>query len=542
MKRGQNTLQSRSSRLHSIDKKLIQLLAERSQLLARDARERKGNDKSYVDPEKEKKLWSLWRQGLEEHGLNERILRRTFNLVNSLAYEQAERREDWVMALHPRLEAVDIDLPGPVDTVKTRLWLIMGAVLGRDVRIPGAVLNDDLIELIKACNQAGAGMSWDQEGASSGTVCPQFDHSSIFVGQDPLNFYLLLGLSLTSPAVCRFNGGARLKSESMGFLTDVLAEFGARQVFLVPGSDGVPIRVEASGQVPSKVRVPEEAPDEFVLALLLLAPVWARANGEFRLVLNADLEQFRGKHHLIPIWSQLGAVWEQDGKELIFSGSELTMPQQPEVGLDPVLAGYVLAMPAFCGGRVLLHGTFPQAGPERDAFLELSSQAGLDVDVREGGIESKSGGMPKADLRLSCRQSPRLIPLALALALAGGQESILGLSSGQDMDFAAHILASLGMESEQITDQELRIRPARGRQREDLAVTAPNACWSLGLALMALAGAKVSIKNPGVLTSLWPQFWTLYKNLPRPRAKSLAGEDKKEESGHGPKRRRRIVD
>jgi hypothetical protein len=59
---------------------------------------------------------------------------------------------------------------------------------------------------------------------------------------------------------------------------------------------------------------------------------------------------------------------------------------------------------------------------------------------------------------------------------------------------------------------------------------------------MALAGAKVSIKNPGVLTSLWPQFWTLYKNLPRPRAKSLAGEDKKEESGHGPKRRRRIVD
>ena len=145
-------------------------------------------------------------------------------------------------------------------------------------------------------------------------------------------------------------------------------------------------------------------------------------------------------------------------------------------------------------------------------------------------------------LSLDCCLAPGFVPLALALAVAVGGESVLCLDSGQDMDFAAHILSGLNMESEQRTAKELRIRPARGRQQESLTVTAPNAYWSLGLALTALSGSKLSLKNPGALTALWPQFWSLYKELPRPKGKTATTGGQKEESDHGQKRRRRIVE
>ncbi|MDZ7758774.1 MAG: chorismate mutase [Desulfovermiculus sp.] len=542
MKRGQKDNRPASFKLDSIDRKLVNLLAERSMILAQTARDRKGKDRSFVDPEKEKRLWGIWRQGVEEHGLNERLLRRMFHLVNSLAYEQAERREDWVMALRPRLEPVDIELPGPLDTLSSRMWLILAAALGQEMRVPDAVLNDDLIELIKACNQAGANMSWDQEGANSGASTLEFDHTSIFAGQDALNFYLLLCGAMSAPGVCRFNGGTRLKSESVGFVSSVLSAFGARQVSLVPGSEGVPIRLEASGQIPQGVQIPENAPRELVLALLLWAPLWARTKGEFRLEMPTGPSAAWGTEKIFPVWSQIGVNWRMDGRDLILQGGELTVPETPQVDLDPFLAGYVLALPAFQGGRVYLHGNYPQVGSEGEIFKHICNQAGLELNFPEGGVQSVCSRGRAQNLNLDCYLAPSFVPMALALAVSAGGESVLCLDSGQDMDFAAHILSGLNMESEQRTAKELRIRPARGRQQEPLAVTAPSASWSLGLALTALTGSKLSLKNPGVLTALWPQFWSLYKELPRPRVKTAVSEIPKEESDNGQKRRRRIVE
>jgi 3-phosphoshikimate 1-carboxyvinyltransferase len=542
MKRGHTTNRPSSFKLDSVDQKLVQLLAERSVILAQAAKERKGKDKSFVDPEKEKRLWGIWRQGVEEHGLNERLLRRIFSLINSLAYEQAERREDWVMALRPRLEPVDIDLPGPLDALSTRMWLVTAAALGQGVRVNRAILNDDLIELIKACNQAGANMSWDQDGAEVQPSCLEFDHTSIFAGQDAFNFYALLCLAMSAPGVCRFNGGTRLKSESMGFVSSVLSAFGARSISLVPGSEGVPLRLEASGHIPGQLQVPEKAPRELVLALLLVAPLWVRSTGQFRLILPAEPAQYWGVNRVFSIWSQIGISWDVEDQEIVLKESELAFPGQPRVDLDPLLAGYVLAMPAFQGGKVSLHGHFPHSGPEVESLNRLSAQAGLELSIQEDQVQSHCPRPLAQGLRLDCRLTPGFVPLSLSLALAAGGESIICLESGQDMDFATHILSGLNMESEQITAQELRIRPARGRQQEPLSVTAPNAFWSLGLALIAMTGAKMSIKNPGALTGLWPQFWSLYKELPQPKVRTVTAAVQKEERDNAQKRRRRIVE
>jgi 5-enolpyruvylshikimate-3-phosphate synthase len=223
------------------------------------------------------------------------------------------------------------------------------------------------------------------------------------------------------------------------------------------------------------------------------------------------------------------------------TGTELTFPSQPKLDLDPFLAGYVLAMPAVHGGRACLHGTLAHNGLEWDAFQEMSHQAGLELEVMADRVQSRCDQIQASTLHVDCSLVPKFFPLALALAVAAKGESVISVDSGQDMDFAVHILSAMGMESEQRTARELKVRPVRGRQQEGLVVTAPNAFWCLGLALMALTGADVRIKNPGALTSLWPQFWSLYKELPRPRANVVSKAGKQEEEDDAPKRRRRIV-
>ncbi len=50
--------------------------------------------------------------------------------------------------------------------------------------------------------------------------------------------------------------------------------------------------------------------------------------------------------------------------------------------------------------------------------------------------------------------------------------------------------------------------------------TAPSGLWACALAIAALArphaGRGLQLNNPGVLTELWPGFWSLYNALPEP--------------------------
>ena len=73
---------------------------------------------------------------------------------------------------------------------------------------------------------------------------------------------------------------------------------------------------------------------------------------------------------------------------------------------------------------------------------------------------------------------------------------------------------------------------------ESISWNAPSGRWALALAVAACArGALPGFKlgDPGIMTAVWPRFWTVYNALPEP------GKIRREENAAAEKKRRRII-
>ena len=71
--------------LAEVDSELMRLLARRSELFDKHLQERRAKHQSLSDPEMEKGLWQVWQRESRGSGLDERLLRRAFHLLNGLA-------------------------------------------------------------------------------------------------------------------------------------------------------------------------------------------------------------------------------------------------------------------------------------------------------------------------------------------------------------------------------------------------------------------------------------------------------------------------
>ena len=80
------------------------------------------------------------------------------------------------------------------------------------------------------------------------------------------------------------------------------------------------------------------------------------------------------------------------------------------------------------------------------------------------------------------------------------------------------------------------------QQNAAQAWNAPSPVWALALALAACArdtrNQGFRLGNPGIMTGLFPAFWTLYNALPEPAAKKPTGNEK---TTAAPARRRIIT-
>ena len=67
---------------------------------------------------------------------------------------------------------------------------------------------------------------------------------------------------------------------------------------------------------------------------------------------------------------------------------------------------------------------------------------------------------------------------------------------------------------------------------------APSAQWAMAYALCAFLRPNLHLSNPGVLTGLFPPFWTMYNTLPRPVLKRRVEQETEDAK---PARRRVIA-
>lgn len=530
--------------LMEIDRQILRLIAKRTKLLSKTVKSRMNKDLSIVDVELEKSLRQVWRERQDELGLSENLMRRIFNMLNNLAYDQIEKKEEQEFRLRPTQAPVRIELFGPKDTYMTRMWVALAAAKGSPIRICPAILNDPLIDLIKALNYVNAKLSWDREGIySSSDADLNFDQKVIYTGDDPFNLYLLIFLAVKKSSRCKLTGGSTLRVTNLQPLYEILPSIGARAVSLIPGSEGLPLRLESSGQMNNSVFLPEISSPDLALALILLSSVYDTYQRNFEIKWATKWPHVNKLKRVEHILKECDKEIQYGERSLHLLDKNSSIPVSPSIPLDPCLSGYILAIPQILGGRVTLQGSFPAWLSESEFIYSLLAKFGLELEIDPEKIVAKQGLAPKDNVQIDCRDFSCLLPLCIALGVSLQVNTLLQVTRNEDLDYGLELLEKLSIDH-RLENDTLYLYPELKEGFSEIRLRTPNSWWTLGIALISLKRQNIILENPGELTGVWPQFWTIFKGLPTPQY--YISKKEREKSGQDreqfPKKRRRIVE
>jgi 3-phosphoshikimate 1-carboxyvinyltransferase len=527
---------SLSEEIKLLDKKIASLITHRTRLLAKSARSRKNKKVALADARQEQMLWQTWKEEMQREGVDHHAARRIFLQLNTLAYAQAERHhnEDKSFCLYPRKEAMDIAIEGPRSGFQARVMLFLAAASGQAVELSPFQPNDIAIELIKALNQCGGSLSWTSEACSVlPKARPDLDDKVIFTGQDRFNFYLLLCLALTGVHRVRFSGAANMKLLDLRPLADFLPELGARLTIVEPHGSGLPVRLETSGQLPSEIDIPEGLDNEFVLALAVCSLLFP---GPTTLRIPAGQHEALFVQRGLRTLSRIGAsIREQDGALEVTPGVPALAPVSRTLPMDPIQASCLLALPLLRGGSAELAGHWPADDAQASSIADILFEFGLKLHIAPNRVTMSVEQQPGA-LYLDLGSCPEYLPVALGLSLAVPGKVTLAVDPGlPDMEYAVDMLQTLHVEHA-VTAEGIDILGHNGRKGQEISWVSPGPVWTLGYVLASFALPGICLANPGNITTLWPGFWGLFKNLPqpqnaRPKTPQGDGDDR-------PKRRR----
>lgn len=540
--------------LRDIDKQLTELIARRAVLLAGAKPVNPSQARRKQWQELEKDLWQLWEQEAQACRSDLRAWRKMFSLLQELTAQDEPEEASRSYVLAPRREPMRIEMQGPGCTLSSRLWAALAVQASQPLSVSGVLRNDRLVELVKALNQAGASLYWDDAGLHSrGASQATFDEGVIFAGEDSQNLLLLVALCLGRPGAARFTGGAGLKLQDFSGLRGFLPQLGARLAFMHPGSSSVPFRLECSGMLPDSVRLPKDMDPrlagQLALALCLAAPSYQR---DFTLLWDTTHEQ-----HVAPLVAVAVEMLKACGSDTALEGGSYSVragdfkpPRQVALPLDAFISTFFLALPLFSGGECVLRGHWPKDVLLWRGAASLLESAGLELQA--GAREIRSAPKERFVFQeLASEDSPELFPLALGLAAWQAQQPDqssaslrLGLPRACDPRPAAELAGLVGVEFvEQGESYALRKCPASYGGAD--AFVAPDGRWCLAAALASFCRPGLQLANPGEVAELMSNFWKFFNALPEPggivSGRKASRPADTEEGNDGKKRRRRIV-
>ncbi|MGM0610739.1 MAG: hypothetical protein ACQES5_06605 [Thermodesulfobacteriota bacterium] len=524
---------SLSSELDQLENELVSLIHRRIKLLGNISRKRKDRKASFTDAELEKNLWKKWKDSAQSG--NKMLYRQLFSQLNNLAYAQAEKSPDKPFCLYPAQRPLNINIAGPKESIETRLHTLVAAKTPGIRTIRDYPLNDIHVEFIKALNQGGAKLSWEEDTLHSQEADINLDGASIYVGEDKFNLFLMLALGAGHPSVVRFNCSAGLKNHSLREEIPLFTQLGARLNFIEPQSYSPPLRLEASGNLPESIDFPDDCDPDLLLALIIGACTYPRP-----LNIRFNPEKLPPQAtNCLHILKQCGVTCSAAPGEIKINPGPLSLPRNQAIQLDPVLSAYLLTMPLYTGGTVLLEGDWPGC-PLASSILDLLNRAGLRTEVKDKQISSSRGPEPE-EADLDIRELPRLLPLAIAL-IAGAKKkgSIFTDNVQADVDTAGEFLEAIGV-TFRIFPNRVEIGAPDKSAEKGPHWECPTPSWCLAYALVSFSYRGLCLANPGILTSVWPQFWKIFMSLPEPQKQYRRSKENNTQNTEKPQRRRIIV-
>ncbi|BBD08779.1 hypothetical protein [Desulfovibrio ferrophilus] len=526
-----NKSQNRSltDELVDLDLDLAYMIAKRTQLLGRAAAARKAKGRPLADANQERRMRRSWDEVASRHGLDIRPLRQIFTLANGLAYAGAVKPESASrkFIMNPEVKDLALEMAGPRNRTITRLLTVLAVLSGSSIELAPVVVNDPLVELVKAFNQAGASLSWEEALVKSTGAKASLPGKTIHAGDDPLNLYLLLALGLPQVGRTTITGGTPLKVLDLSVVGRVFAGLGARLTSIEPHLTGAPVRLESGGMTHGSFKVPEGFPPLCALAMALAGPTYPEG---LRFNWDKGWEGAGLMNLAVKVLADCGVTATLGKNEFSVEAGSYKIPAKPDrsvLPLDAELCATLLALPRFTGGSVTLSGHWPDDCPDAPVVEGMLRNAGLELKVSESGITVTAGSWPD---KLDFDASRGLFPLAVAMGIAAPGDARIAISEDEDTSTAEEIAGRIG--------RFARVKPGRvvivaGREPSNrwadpmTPFPSPSPQWSLALALASMTAPGVTLANPGGLSETWPGFWGLFAENFNPKDKEPEDDGKK---------------
>ena len=517
--------------LLDLDNDILHLVMRRAQLVARM------RHNGRLAPETEKTIRTAWESKAARMARDNRLSRDLFVLLQSIEPLSREEEEQGYFNLAPSSEAVDIRIPAPSDTVAGRMWLAVAAAAGQMTKVMRMPLTDAVVSGVKALNQIGGQLWWEENGdvqSRGGKGLVRNLDKVIHIGDDAFNLWLVIALCAGMPSRLKLTGESSLRFVDLAPLRRFLPQMGVRLTNVIPSQDGLPIRLECSGMMPRELRLADDLPEDFIAAMVLASPFWET---QCRLILPEKEPRLLGQ--VLGILSSCGARVTREGREILVERGEFSVPAEPVVPMDASIAATILMFPGFNGGQAVLEGVW---GHSKAHGLVEKMLRGAGLNVKYGSGETVCSGkeretsVPAAEIMAEIIAScPQLLPLAsviMAAAVHEGASVVLPELAEEERHLVTAFLVRCGVDEE---DGRLKV--------SDTVIpgtwVAPNAQWAMAYALCAFLRPNLHLSNPGVMTALFPPFWTLYNTLPHPVLKRRV--EKEADDEEKPVRRRVIA-
>ncbi|MCR5813354.1 MAG: hypothetical protein K6G15_02510 [Desulfovibrio sp.] len=521
----------------SLDRDLLNLLLRRFNLL-----EHLRGNRGHLLPVEEKEIREAWQSEAQRFSSDPRVTSQLFSLLQELSFFPKPKRQDsaeklarGAFNLAPAQKPVALELALPVSAWHAHAWLTLAAFSGKNLKIAHGLMHDAQHALCRALNDLGAHVETHDDNILLTASSPcQAKDLSLHCANSFEVFSLLAAQYIVRPSRLRCTAEGDLKLTNLSPLAHFLPSLGARLAYVVPKTNGFPIRLECSGVLPKKIIIPKDLPASFVEALLLALPFAESATS----IYFADHPE---RQRIVDRTRPLLELAEAQAAEVepwVFSvnPSVLTIPDDLSLPCETKVAASLFAIIRLLGGQGNFSGLLPSTAASGDLlalFEDLGLQIRADADAHQIHVEAQAcTELPKKEVHVSNillhEATPLLAALWAAYALKGLSLPHLDVESHQKR-IVSEFFAALGLEEN--TEGQLT-----AANTLSVLWNAPSHDWAMSLALAATARKAEGFKlgNAGIITEIWPKFWAVYNALQG----SKVQETEKPATSPSPRRRR----